>query len=143
LAFTYAAQTLAALTVAAAGPEASMTPPPEAASATSTAVPAPANTFTPTASATQNSSLPGNALIITATACWLGPGEAYEVSSSIQKGTRVELLGRGDIPGWLVIRNPRYHDPCWMPAVYLQADSNVNVSALPVYYTPPTPTPTP
>jgi hypothetical protein len=55
----------------------------------------------------------------------------------------VELLGRGDVSGWLVIRNPRYHDPCWIQAAYLQVDSGFNVSALPIFHTPPTPTPTP
>jgi hypothetical protein len=101
------------------------------------------DTATPLPLPTQTSSLPGNALVANSALCWLGPGKAYDVSSSIGGGTRVDLLGRSPIDGWWVIRNPRYHDPCWIEAIYLQIDSNVNVLALPVYQIPPTSTPTP
>jgi uncharacterized protein YgiM (DUF1202 family) len=141
LAGTIVAETLAALTASGG----SVTPSPG--SATPGSNPSPSITAAPSQTATPNptfaSSLPGNALVTTSAVCWLGPGAAYEVSSSIQSGTRVDLLGRGDINGWLVIRNPRYHDPCWIQVGYLQVDTNVNVAALPIYYTPPTPTPTP
>lgn len=134
---TTVAQTLAALTVSAlastATPSATIAFTPLASSATATLT----LTSIPTSSGPQNS------LVITSTLCWLGPGKVYEVSSTIQKGTRVELLGRGDISGWWIVRNPKYHDPCWMPDKYLQIDSGVNVSALPIFHTPSTPIPTP
>ncbi len=143
---TVVVQTLAAMTVSASspGPEAGSATPSSTASASASPIPSVTGIFTPfvVASATAPSGLQ-TALVTTSTLCWLGPGNAYEVSSSIQKGTRVELLGRGDIFGWLIVRNPTYHDPCWMPANYLQIDSGVNVSALLIFYTPPTPTPTP
>ena len=138
---TTVAKTLAALTISASSPGL------EAGTATPslTASPAPSVTgiFTPLVAVATTSSGPQNSLVTTSTLCWLGPGTIYEVSSTIQKGTRVELLGRGDISGWWIVRNPKYHDPCWMPDKYLQIDSGVNVSALPIFHTPSTPTPTP
>ncbi len=145
---TTVAQTLAAFTVAAssAGPVAVAT------TLASAVIPSATVAFTPLASSATarltltsipTSSGPQNSLVTTSTLCWLGPGKVYEVSSTIQKGTRVELLGRGDISGWWIVRNPKYHDPCWMPDQYLQIDSGVNVSALPIFYTPSTPTRTP
>ena len=106
-------------------------------------IPSATGIFTPLVVATTTSSGPQNSLVTGSTLCWLGPGNVYEVSSAIQKGTRVELLGRGDISGWWVVRNPKYHDPCWLQYQYLQIDPGVNVSALPIFYTPSTPTPTP
>jgi hypothetical protein len=101
------------------------------------------DTTTPSPLPIQTSSLPGNALVANSALCWLGPGKAYDVSSSIGGGTRVDLLGRSPIDGWWIIRNPRYHDPCWIEAIYLQIDTGVNVLALPIYQIPPTSTPTP
>ncbi|HEX2697728.1 MAG TPA: hypothetical protein VHM28_08460, partial [Anaerolineales bacterium] len=75
--------------------------------------------------------------------CWVGPGAVYEVVSAIKKGTRVELMGRGNISGWWIVRNPIYHDPCWIPDKYLQFDPGFNTSGLQIYYPPPTPTYTP
>jgi len=147
---TTVARTLAALTAAASSPGlgAAATP---TFTASAVVSPAPSVTSTPKIPATATvvpgiattSSGPQNSLVTTSTLCWLGPGKIYEVSSTIQKGTRVELLGRGDISGWWIVRNPKYHDPCWMPDKYLQIDAGVNVSALPIFTTPFTPTPTP
>ncbi len=100
-------------------------------------------TFAPTKIGTPSPSGPENALVTTSGLCWLGPGPVYEVSSSIMKGTRVQIIARGDAAGWLVLRNPKYHDPCWMPNKYLQLDSSLNLLSLPVFITPPTPTATP
>ncbi len=142
---TVVAQTLAALTASASSPdlEAGAATPSIAASANTAPIPSATDIFTPLAAATTTSSGPQNSLVTTSTLCWLGPGHVYEVSSAIQKGTRVELLGRGDISAWWIVRDPIYHDPCWMPYEYLQIDPGVNVSALPIFYTPSTPTPTP
>ncbi len=109
-------------------------------SETDTSIPAPS---TPSASPfpSQTSAASGNALVASSAICYLGPGKVYEVSSSISAGTRVDLLGRSTLDGWWIIRNPRYHDPCWIQAAYLQVDSNVDTSSLQIYLIPPTPTP--
>lgn len=86
---------------------------------------------------------PANPLVIKDSLCWVGPGVIFEVVSAIQKGTRVELLGRGSVDGWWVVRNPIYKDPCWIPAENLQIEPGYNVSGLQIYYPPPTPTYTP
>jgi hypothetical protein len=75
--------------------------------------------------------------------CWVGPGNQYEVVSAIRTGTHVELLGRGTIAGWYIVRNPIYHDPCWVQATSLQIDPAFDLTGLPYFSPPPTPTPTP
>ncbi len=74
--------------------------------------------------------------------CWVGPGPGYEVISAIKKGTVLELLGRSTLPGWFIIRNPTYLDPCWMQASDLQIDPNLDLSGLPLFNPPSTVTPT-
>ncbi len=74
--------------------------------------------------------------------CWTGPGKAYTVVSAVKSGTQVELMGVGSIAGWFIIRNPIYHDPCWIEATNLQMDPGYDVSQLKIYYPPPTPGPT-
>ena len=102
-----------------------------------TSTPAPTDTFPP-----QVTSTPANPVVIRDSLCWLGPGDVYEVVSSVKTGTQVKLLGRGSLSGWLIISNPIYHDPCWIKAANLQIDTNYDLSALPVVNPPPTPTPT-
>jgi hypothetical protein len=48
--------------------------------------------------------------------CWVGPGDPYEVVNSIPEGTEVELLGKGDKEGFLVVLEPKYQRECWMYA---------------------------
>jgi hypothetical protein len=103
-----------------------------------TDTPAPTNTLLPLPSGA-----PESPLVTSDTLCWRGPGPQYEVISSVKQGTAVSLLGRGVIAGWFVIRNPIYGDPCWIQANVLQIPSSVDVSALPVYNPPWTPTVTP
>jgi uncharacterized protein YgiM (DUF1202 family) len=74
--------------------------------------------------------------------CWTGPGDAYPVVSSVQANTEVKVMGVGSIAGWLVIENPRYHDPCWIEIKNLTLDPNFNTAGLRVYNPPPTPGPT-
>jgi hypothetical protein len=83
-----------------------------------------------------------NPVVIDDTLCWLGPGPGYEVSSAVRAGTRVVLLGYGSLPGWWVISNPVYHDPCWIPQQDLQIDLNYSLNGLQVFYPPPTATST-
>src|SRR5258708_24576533 len=91
----------------------------EAVTSTLTSTETPTVTYFPIPFAT-----PQNPLVIHDTLCWLGPGPGFEVSSAIRAGTRVVLLGYGSIPGWWVVSNPVYHDPCWMYQQDLQVDSN-------------------
>lgn len=87
--------------------------------------------------------IPQNPIVIKDALCSLGPGDSYEVVSSIKSGTRLELLGKGDVPGWWIVRNPLYHDPCWIADPYIQIDPNTNLSLLQIFVSPPTPTVTP
>jgi hypothetical protein len=61
----------------------------------------------------------------------------------LKQGVSVEIIGRGSIAGWLIIRNPTYHDPCWVQASDLQVDASFDINALQIYNPPPTPTKTP
>ncbi len=91
--------------------------------------------------ATENPSQ--NPLVTADSLCWAGPGNQYEVVSAIRSGTRPELLGRATIPGWYIVRNPIYHDPCWIPAANVEISPSTDLSALPYFSPPATPTPTP
>lgn len=89
---------------------------------------------------------PQNPLVTSTAYCWSGPaGTAlkYELVSSIQAGTRVQLLGKGIVDGWWVVRNPRYNDPCWIQQQDVQIDPAYDLSTLKTYPIPPTPTATP
>jgi hypothetical protein len=55
----------------------------------------------------------------------------------------VEVIGRGSIAGWLIIRNPLYNDPCWARASDLKLDASFDINTLQVYTPPPLPTNTP
>lgn len=102
---------------------------------TSTATPFPSNYTRPTPASPNPSAIKD-------TLCWVGPGPGYEVISAIKKGTVLELLGRSTLPGWFIIRNPTYLDPCWMQASDLQIDPNLDLSGLPLFNPPSTVTPT-
>ena len=106
---------------------------------TETPTPVPVPTNTGPASAT---STPQNPLVVKDALCWEGPGQAYLVVSAVKNGERVELLGRGSISGWWVIKNPLYRDPCWLQENALQIDPGYNLSSLRIFTPPPTPTPT-
>ena len=86
---------------------------------------------------------PGNPVVIHDALCSAGPGSVYEVVSSVKTGTSVELMGVGSIAGWYIIRNPIYHDPCWIAAANLQIDPGYNISSLKIFYPPSTPTAVP
>ena len=99
--------------------------------------PAPADTIV------APSATPQSPTMINSTLCWLGPGDKYEVVSSLSKTQPVEVIGRGSVSGWLIIRNPIYNDPCWVQATDLQLDASFDVNALQVYDPPALPTKTP
>lgn len=109
--------------------------------ASSTPIPATDTLGAPTTTPT-----PQNPLVTTTAYCWSGPASKtlkYELISSIQAGTHVQLLGR-DIEGdWWIVRNPRYNDPCWIQQEYVQIDPSYDLSTLRTYAIPPTTTATP
>ena len=117
-------------------PEAQSTP-----TASSTPVAATNTTGAPTLTPT-----PQNPLVTTTAYCWSGPTDKtlkYELISSIQAGTRVQLLGRGSVDGWWIVKNPRYGDPCWIQQQDVQIDLSYDLSTLKVFAIPATPTETP
>lgn len=73
--------------------------------------------------------------------CWTGPGNAYPVVSSVKAGTPVEILGIGSVSDWFIIRNPKYHDLCWIEAKNIVIDPAFNLAQLRVFNPPPTPGP--
>ncbi len=99
----------------------------------------PPSTNTAVASVTAE---PENPLVLKDTLCWEGPGPVYLVVSAVKNGERVELLARGSITGWWVIKNPIYHDPCWVKQDVLQIDPGYDLGNLKIFNPPPTPTPT-
>jgi hypothetical protein len=102
-------------------------------------------TFTPEPPPTDTATLAPSVqdpLVIRAALCWWGPGPVYEVMSALKEGINVKLVGRGSISGWLLVDNPIYHVPCWVPSSYLQIDPSTDFNILPIYTPPPTPTPT-
>ena len=106
--------------------------------ATAEAAPAPVNTNTvaPPPAAQKPE-------IINSTVCWIGPGNKYEVVSSLSKGQSVEVIGRGDTNGWIIVKNPIYKDPCWMQAFDIKLDPSVDIKSLQIFYPPVPPTKTP
>jgi hypothetical protein len=71
-------------------------------------------------------------VVTTFAACWKGPGPQYTLISNISEKKYVEILGAGNVPGWVVIRNPYFHNPCWIETIYLRIDPNLKIENLPV-----------
>ena len=109
-------------------------PPPISFTETPNPIPTSTNTLQPT---------PQKPLVLKTTLCWVGPGTKYEVVSGLKQGENVEVIGRGSIDGWFIIRNPTYRDPCWVQASDLQIDPGFDVNALKIYNPPAIPTKTP
>jgi hypothetical protein len=108
-----------------------------AAPPTSTPIPTatfPAPTETPApAAAEPTSSEPLKRPVVTAfTGCWTGPGEQYTLISNIAEKKYVEIIGMGNVPGWYVIRNPYFRNPCWIEAIYLKLDPRLDTSKFPM-----------
>ena len=130
----------AAATLAAATLDALRT----AVAATLTAAPPPSSSTLPpvVAAPPTLTSAPQNPVVTQLALCWTGPGNAYPVVSSVKVGVSVELMGVGSVAGWYIIKNPTYHDPCWIEGKNLKIDPNYNLSTLKIYNPPPTPGPT-
>ena len=91
--------------------------------ATETQTPAPSATVV---SATQPP------VVIHFAPCWFGPGPAYNLESNIKHGETVELLAVGTVPGWYIIRNPYFHQPCWIQAENLDLGPNFHAGEFPL-----------
>ena len=71
--------------------------------------------------------------------CWLGgPGGTWPLDSHLLHGKGVQLLGVGSVPGWFIIRHPKFHNPCWILQTDLKVFPGIDISTLPVM-TPGTP----
>ncbi len=111
---------------------------------TALVVEVPTSAATPVPSATVTASItptPQNPTVTKLTLCLTGPGNVYNVVSSLKPGTQVELIGVGSVPGWFVAMNPTYHQRCWIASQDLRLDPAFNVATLKVYNPPPTPGP--
>jgi hypothetical protein len=86
------------------------------------ATPTSTATQTPTPSPTVTSGPTQQPVVIHLAACWFGPGRAYNLESNIEEGEIVEFLAVGTVPGWYIIRNPYFHQPCWIQAENLSLD---------------------
>ena len=98
-------------------------------------------TETPTLAFTDTPSVPTEKPVITPprliaqTGCWTGPGDTYTLISNIelnQQGRKnVIILGIGTEPGWIVIRNPYFNNPCWVRIESMEIDPNMDMSQFP------------
>jgi len=108
--------------IAARSQTAEALPPSPTATATQTPTPLPTFTGTPTQ----------QPVVTRLAACWFGPGPAYRMESSIKEGEVVELLAVGTVPGWYIIRNPYFQQPCWIQAENLSLDPAFDPSPFPL-----------
>ncbi|MBI2333865.1 MAG: hypothetical protein HYU84_17210 [Chloroflexi bacterium] len=99
---------------------------------TETATPA----FTDTPSAPTEKPQINPPRLIAQTGCWTGPGDSYTLISNIelnQQGRKnVIILGIGSEPGWIVIRNPYFNNPCWVKLESMEIDPNMDMTQFPV-----------
>ena len=108
--------------IAAQSQTAQALPPSPTATATQTPTPLPTATSTPTQ----------QPVVTHLAACWFGPGRAYRLESNVKKGEIVELLAVGTVPGWYIIRNPYFHQPCWIQAENLSLDPSFDPGQFPM-----------
>ena len=108
--------------IAAQSQTAQALPPSPTATATQTPTPLPTFTSTPTQ----------QPVVTNLAACWFGPGRAYRLESNIKEGEIVELLAVGTVPGWYIIRNPYFHQPCWIQAENLSLDPSFDPGQFPM-----------
>ena len=110
----------------------------------------PTFTLTPTLIPTSTPTPQPTGIITVDTLCWVETDYGADVLSSIPKGTQVTIVGVGDIPGYIVIYNPRpaYEGRiCWVLERHIDIPDTVDLDVMPefkIYFTPtPTPLPTP
>ncbi len=77
-------------------------------------------------------------VVTTFVPCYTGPDESYTFISNIDPSIRksgkqvVEILGTGNVPGWVVIRNPYFNNPCWVREENMEIGSHIILSDYPV-----------
>lgn len=97
-----------------------------------TETPTPAPTDTPAAPTDKPVIKPP--AVIKFTGCWAGPGDTYTLISNIDPSIRssgrqnVTILGIGSEPGWFIIRNPYFNNPCWIRAEDIEIDPNMDMN---------------
>ncbi|MCE9647616.1 MAG: hypothetical protein K8S20_16610 [Chloroflexi bacterium] len=96
---------------------------------TETATPSFTDTPIPTET---NSAPPKRPVVMEFTGCWTGPGDTYTLISNIDPKKYVDVIGIGSEPGWYVIRNPYFHNPCWIEIAHLKIDPRMDFSVFPV-----------
>ncbi|MCC6299316.1 MAG: hypothetical protein IT314_08460 [Anaerolineales bacterium] len=70
--------------------------------------------------------------------CYKGPGDNYTLISNIDPSIRksgrqvVTILGNGNEPGWIVIRNPYFNNPCWIRQESMDISPATDLSAYPI-----------
>jgi hypothetical protein len=64
--------------------------------------------------------------------CFFGPGSSYNIESNISGMKEVELLGIGSVPGWYIIKNPYFNQPCWIAVADVQIPEGMDLSTYPV-----------
>jgi hypothetical protein len=83
----------------------------------------------------------GEAEVIDDGLCWTGPASNYDVVGSLAAGQRVELVATSLAQGWVVILHPEFTSfECWTPEDNLDIEPSFDLSGLPVFTIPPTPT---
>lgn len=111
------------------------TPTPELPTVTPTATVSPTPVFTSTPVVPMVS-------VSVATNCRVGPGKVYDRVGALLVGEVAEVVGRNPTGNYWYIRNPdRTNGFCWLWGEYATVSGNLSV--LPVYTPPPTPTPVP
>lgn len=108
--------------------------------ATATATEPPVSTPSATPPPTETSTpAPLSPVVINHTLCYNGPGKVWGVVTSLQADTNVSLIGKGSLPGWWIILNPTYNQPCWIADADIKIDPAYDATALQVYDVPPVP----
>ena len=101
----------------------------------------PTSTLLPTPVFTSTPSVPLIGVSV-ATNCRVGPGRAYDRVGALLVGEVAEVFGVNPTGEYWYIRNPDSPSGfCWLWGEY--ASLSGNIAALPIYTPPPTPTPTP
>lgn len=66
--------------------------------------------------------------------CYKGPGENYTLISNIDPSIRksgkqvVDILGVGSEPGWVVIENPYFYNPCFIRIENMEIGPHIDLS---------------
>jgi hypothetical protein len=77
-------------------------------------------------------------VVITFVPCFTGPDDSYVFISNIDPSIRrsgkqvVEILGTGSEPGWVVIRNPYFNNPCWVRVENMEIGPHIILPDYPV-----------